>query len=340
MKREVKVGIFAVAVLLVGWGVARYLKGAEIFSNTCTYYAYYEQVGGLQPASRVVINGVKVGSVARVSLNEDPSKGVELELSIEKRYAIPVDSKAKIFTDGLMGGKAVEIIYGKSGEAIPDEGTITTEVSPDLFEMAGSELGALKDQLTEVVEKLSKTLDGVNTIIEANSEALTSIIANVDGVTGNINTMLANEKDNLEQALSSLSEFSKSLGDNSGEIDAMIDNLSKFSAQLSEANLVAELEGVMSQVDKALSAVNSVDGSVGKLLRDTELYDNLTVASDNLSALLEDLKVNPSRYINVSVFGSNPYKKVDKAKAKAEKKAIKREMKDAEDAAKAAKKNK
>ena len=60
MKREVKVGIFAVAVLLVGWGVARYLKGAEIFSNTCTYYAYYEQVGGLQPASRVVINGVKV----------------------------------------------------------------------------------------------------------------------------------------------------------------------------------------------------------------------------------------------------------------------------------------
>ena len=110
MKREVKVGIFAVLVLLVGWGVARYLKGSEIFSNTNTYYAYYEQVGGIQPSSRVVINGVKVGTVSRVTLNEDPTKGVELELSIEKRFSIPKDSKAKIFTDGLMGGKAVEII--------------------------------------------------------------------------------------------------------------------------------------------------------------------------------------------------------------------------------------
>lgn len=340
MKREVKVGIFAVLVLLVGWGVIRYLKGAEIFSKTCTYYAYYEQVGGIQPASRVVVNGVKVGSVTRVSLNEDPTKGVELELSIEKRYAIPVDSKAKIFTDGLMGGKAVEIIYGKSEEFIPDEGTITTEVSPDLFEMAGSELGALKEQLSEVVEKLTKTLDGVNTLIEANSESLTSIIANVDGVTENINTMLASEKDDLQQALSSLAAFSKSLGDNAGEIDSMIDNLTKFSAQLSEANLAAELEGVMSQVEEALSAMNSVEGSVGKLLRDTELYDNLTLASDNLSVLLADLKANPSRYINVSVLGSNPYKKVDRVKAKIEKRAVKREAKAAEEAAKEAEKNK
>ncbi len=333
MKREVKVGIFAVLVLLVGWGVARYLQGAEIFSNTHKYYAYYAQVGGLQPASRVVINGVKVGTVSSVVLNEDPAKGVELELSVDKRFSIPVDSRAKIFTDGLMGGKAVEIIYGESEDVVPNEGTITTEVSADLFEMAGSELGALKDQLAEVVEKLTKTLDGVNTIIDTNSDNLAGIIANVNSVTGNINEMLASEKANLEQALSSLSAFSKSLGDNAGEIDAMVDNLTKFSEQLSESNLVAELEGVMSQVDEALSAINSAEGSVGKLLRDTELYDNLTSASDNLSVLLEDLKANPSRYINVSVFGSNPYKKVDRIKAKAEKRAIKREMKDAEEAA-------
>ncbi len=337
MKREVKVGIFTVLVLLIGWGVARYLKGAEIFSNTHKYYAYYAQVGGLQPASRVVINGVKVGTVSSVVLNEDPAKGVELELSVDKCFNIPVDSRAKIFTDGLMGGKAVEIIYGESHDIIPNEGTITTEVSADLFEMAGSELGALKDQLAEVVERLTKTLDGVNTIIDTNSDNLAGIIANVNSVTGNINEMLASEKANLEQALSSLSAFSKSLGDNAGEIDTMVSNLTKFSEQLSESNLVAELEGVMSQVDEALSAINNAEGSVGKLLRDTELYDNLTSASDNLSVLLEDLKANPSRYINVTVFGSNPYKKVDRIKAKAEKRAIKQEMKDAEDAAKKSK---
>ncbi len=334
MKREVKVGIFAVLVLLVGWGVARYLKGSEIFSNTNTYYAYYEQVGGIQPSSRVVINGVKVGTVSRVTLNEDPTKGVELELSIEKRFSIPKDSKAKIFTDGLMGGKAVEIIYGKSAESIPDDGTITTEVSADLFEMAGSELGALKEQLSSVMTQLTQTLEGVNKIIDENSENLTNIISNVDGVTGNINNMLAHEKAHLEQALSSLSAFSKSLGDNAVEVDAIIDNLATFSAQLSEANLVAEIESVMSQLDSVLVAVNNEDGSVGKLLKDSALYDNLAAASNNLTVLLEDLKANPGRYINVSVLGGSPYKKVEKAKAKVEIKAIKGEAKAAKKAAK------
>ena len=114
MKREIKVGLFAVAVLIVGWGVIRFLKGSEVFSSSNTYYAYYTQVGGLQPASHVMISGVAVGAVSSVTLNDDPSKGVEVEFTVNKRYKIPVDSKARIFTDGLMGGKALEIVYGAS----------------------------------------------------------------------------------------------------------------------------------------------------------------------------------------------------------------------------------
>ena len=109
MKKELKVGLFAVLVLVVGWGVVRYLKGSSIFSKTNTYYAYYEQVSGLQPASYVVLYGVKVGSVTNITLDEDPSKGVEVEFTVDKRYKIPVDSKAKIFSDGIMGGKAIDI---------------------------------------------------------------------------------------------------------------------------------------------------------------------------------------------------------------------------------------
>ena len=110
MKREIKVGLFAVIVLVIGWGVIRYLKGTDVFSSYNVYYAYYDNVGGIQPASAVMIHGVKVGSVLEVTLNEDPTKGVEVTLSVEKRYAVPTDSKAKIFSDGLMGGKAVEIV--------------------------------------------------------------------------------------------------------------------------------------------------------------------------------------------------------------------------------------
>lgn len=339
MKKEVKVGLFAIAVLLVGWGVARMLKGAEIFSNSYTYYAYYTQVGGIQPASHVMISGVKVGSVVDVKLNEDPSKGVELTLSINKQYRIPTDSKAEIFSDGLMGGKAVKILYGSSSEFTPNKGTIQSKESVDLMDMASTELTGLLEKVKGIMDNLAVTLNGINGLMAQNTETITHIMSNVDGLTGNVNSMLANEKQHLEQAFASLSEFSKTLGDNASEVDAIIDNMSAFSGKLAESNLVTEIEGVVNNLNDVLASVNDKNGSIGKMLSDAELYDNLTSASNNLSVLLEDLKENPSRYVQVSVFGGkNPEHKVAKAKAKAEKRAIKRADEAAEREAELAKK--
>lgn len=339
MKKEIKVGLFALAVLLVGWGVARMLKGAEIFSNSYTYYAYYTQVGGIQPASHVMISGVKVGSVLDVKLNEDPSKGVELTLSVDKQYRIPTDSKAEIFSDGLMGGKAVKIIYGSSSEFTPNKGTIQSKESVDLMDMASTELTSLLEKVKGIMDNLTVTLDGINGLMAQNTETITHIMTNVDGVTGNVNSMLAKEKQHLEQAFASLSEFSKALGENSDEVDAIINNMSAFSGKLAESNLVTEIEGVVNNLNGVLTAVKDENGSVGKLLNDAQLYDNLASASNNLSVLLEDLKENPSRYVQVSVFGGrNPEQKVAKAKAKAEKRAIKRADEAAEREAELAKK--
>lgn len=324
MKREIKVGLFAVAVLILGWGVIKYLKGIDVFSKNNVYYANYDQVGGIQPASHVMIYGVKVGTVTNVTLNTDPTKGVEVEMTIDKQYQIPVDSKAKIFSDGLMGGKAVEIVYGTATEMIPNEGTLQTEKSVDLMELAGSEMEGLITKVTVIMDNLTQTLESVNTLMAQNTENITSIVSNVDGLTGNANAMLAQERAHLEEALESLSKFSKSLGDNSEQIESIIGNLNTFSTQLAQSKLVAEVESAVTKLNEVLSAVNDKDGSVGKLLSDGELYENLTEASDNLSVLLADLKENPYRYINVSVFGGNPYKKVERAKAKAEKNAIKR----------------
>jgi phospholipid/cholesterol/gamma-HCH transport system substrate-binding protein len=136
--------------------------------------------------------------------------------------------------------------------------------------------------------------------------------------------MLAKERAHLEQALESLSKFSKSLGDNSEQVGGIIDNLNKFSGQIAEADIVAKLEHLVGELNGIMASVNNQNGTMGKLLSDGDLYNSLTMASDNLTALLADLKENPHRYINISVFGSDPLKKVEKAKAKAEKKAIKR----------------
>ena len=324
MKREVKVGLFAVIVLVIGWGVIRYLKGTDVFSSYNVYYAYYDNVGGIQPASAVMIHGVKVGSVLEVTLNEDPTKGVEVTLSVEKRYSVPTDSKAKIFSDGLMGGKAVEIVYGSATEMVPNEGTIQAEVSVDLMEMASSEMEGIIAKVTLIMDEMTQTLESVNNLMAANTDNITEIVKNVDGVTGSVNDMLAKEKKHLEEAMASLSRFSKSLGDNAEQVDSIIGNLNTFSTQLTEADIVSEISATVEQLNKVLASVNSGGGSVGKLLEDAELYDNLAQASANLTTLLADLQENPHRYINISVFGSNPTKKVEKARAKAEKNAIKR----------------
>lgn len=327
MKREVKIGLFAVAVLLAAWAVAKFLKGAEIFGNTNKYYAYYEQVGGIQTASHVMICGVKVGSVTRVDLDEDMSRGVRLELSVDKRFRIPADSKAKIFSNGVMGGKAIEIVMGSSSEIIPDDGTIASQAGTDLFDMAGTELEFFKEKIAAVADGLTAALDGINVLLTENTTNINSIVSNVDGLTGNVNDMLAKEKEHMEVALSSLSRFSKSLGDNAEKIDTIMNNMSRFSTELARADLVGSIEGAVENLNAVLASVHDDSGSVGRLLKDPELYDNLTSATENLSALLADLKENPKRYVHFSVFGNDPSRKARKAAEKEAKKEAKRDAK-------------
>lgn len=323
MKREVKVGVFAVAVLLAAWFGARFLKGSELFSNNYKYYAYYDQVGGIQAASHVMMYGVKVGSVTKITLDEDPSKGVELELSVDRRYRIPVDSKAKIFSNGVMGGKAVDIVMGSSPEYVEDGGTLSSEVGVDIIDMAGSELEFFKEKITEVVGSLTTTLDGINRLLDDNTRSLSSIVSNVDGITSSTDEILREQKVHLKEAIASLNLFAQSLGDNAEHIDTIMNNLNTFSTQLVEADLVGEVEQTVEHLNAVLAAADNEAGTVGKLLNDAELYDNLSAASDNLSALLADLKANPKRYVHFSVFGSNPERAAERAAKKEAKRAAK-----------------
>ena len=103
MRKEVKIGIYAVVILLGAWAGIRFLSGLDVFGRTRNYTAHYEQVGGLQDAAAVVINGVKVGQVTGVELNLKKG-GVDVSLTVDKKYNIPTDSKAMMFSAGLMGG--------------------------------------------------------------------------------------------------------------------------------------------------------------------------------------------------------------------------------------------
>ena len=134
MKREVKIGIFAVAMIGVAWAGIRFLKGFDIFSRNVEYYAAYDQINGVQNASPIMMKGVKIGSVTRLSFDPARSDKVVLQFTIKRQYRIPTDSEAKIFSNGLMGAKAIEITYGTADTYHQKGDTLRSSRDRDLLE--------------------------------------------------------------------------------------------------------------------------------------------------------------------------------------------------------------
>lgn len=303
MKKEVKIGIFAVAILLCSWAGVRFLSGLDVFSRNKVYYANYNAVSGVQIASPVMIRGVKVGQVSAITLDPTKETSVELTLSVKRQYAIPSDSHAKIASNGLLGGKCVELILGTSAEPLANNAVIATAEDPDLMSMAGSELEELKLKINEVVSSLTTTLGNVNALIESNQKSINGVMTHLDSVTGSLDGVLSERKGELKELISNLAQFAEALGRNSEKIDTVMMNVNTISGQFAEADIAGNLQTTLSKLNTLLESFSEGDGTASKLLNDKELYDNLTAASANLSSLLADLEANPKRYVHFSLFG-------------------------------------
>lgn len=306
-----KVGTFAVIVILVSWWGIKWLGGQNILLTNNIYHVYYDDVTGLMESARVKMRGVEVGNVRSITLLDN---NVEVELSVDAKYAdmIPANSVAEIASSGLMGGMEIYIIQGDSEEIMPDGATFEGRVRPDM-------IGSLADKGGELLEGLNNTVDNLNTLLDDNGEGIGQLIANLESMTSTINGVLASSSDDIEGALSDLHAFTTTLTENSARIEAMIANLETFSGDLADADLVNQLSATVDSLNAVLASVDGGNGSVGKLLNDAELYNSLTTASDNLGLLLEDVKAHPMRYVNISVFG----KSAEEMEAKAAKKAAK-----------------
>ena len=320
-----KVGAFAVIVLLVSWWGIKWLGGQNIFLTNNIYYAYYDDVTGLMESSRVKLRGVEVGNVRTITLLDDK---VEVEISIDAEYAdmIPANSVAEVAAAGLMGGMEVYIIQGDSEDILQDGGTFVGRMRPDM-------IGSLADKGGELLDGLSVTVDNLNTLLGDNGEGIGQLISNLESVTASIDQMLAASSDDIEGAVGNLNTFTATLAENSARIESMLTNIESFSGELADADLVGQLSATVESLNAVLGTIQNAEGSVGKLLNDTELYNSLTTASDNLGLLLEDVKARPMRYVNISVFG----KSADEIEAKAAKKAAKEAAKAEKRAAKESK---
>lgn len=311
IRKEFKIGVFAVAVILFSWWGIKWLQGQNMLLSSSSYYAYYEDVSGLMVSSRVKLRGVQIGNVQDIELDDNK---VRVEMLIEDEYAalIPVNSVAELGSASLMGGTEIVIIQGDATEKIKPEGIITGRIKPDL-------VGTMSEKAGELLDGLNTTVGGINELLSTNREAIDNMITNLEAMTMSINSMLSAARNNIDGTLSNLRTFTDTLAANSGRIEAMIGNIDKMTTDLAEANFVEQLNSTLTSLDAIVTSIENGDGTAGMLINDKALYESLNDAGDNLAELLEDLKANPMRYVHFSLFGKSEEQIAEKAAKKAAK---------------------
>lgn len=325
MKKEVKIGIYAIVILLCAWAGVRFLSGVDVFGRHAIYYARYEQVNGVQNAAPVMIRGVKIGKVSEIRVAPDNPTSVEVVLSIPRSYRLPVDSEARIFSTSIMGGKAIEIILGSSSEILESGATVNSGYTKDLMAVADSELDYYKDKITTLVENFNTTLKSLNALVDNNNKSITEALSHLNSIAAGLDGAIGKDKEQLAEIVSSIDKFTKALSENSAHIDSIMTNIDTVTSDLAAKNAGESLGESLAELNSVLAKINGGEGTVGRLMHDEELYANLAQASANLSALLADLKEHPKRYVHFSLFGAK--EEADKLSAKAAKKEAKAQKK-------------
>lgn len=307
ISRELKTAVLVLSSLaLLIWGY-NFLKGSDIFGSSRKFYVQYENVEGLAPGAGVTISGLLVGKVNSITLKDQGKLLVEILMT--NPIDVPKTSKALIYAPGFIGGKQISIEPNYSDTEIA--------VSGD-FLQSGTQLGML-DSLGEkadpVVKKLDSVLLNVNKLVVSLNNTLDPVAQK------NLQNALAELNKTMINANGITTKFDRIVSNNEGKIDGIMTNfnatsknLNTLSTDLAQSDIKAiikKFDNAATNLDKLLADIDKGNGNVGKLMKDEALYNNLNKASKELNQLLEDVKLNPKRYINISVFGKNPEKYVE-----------------------------
>ncbi len=304
LSREFKIGFFGILMIAaLYWGI-NFLKGRDLFTSSVHYYAVYDQVNGLQSSAAVLIKVIRWGRSAiskPIGTVGQGGRGIFDQVEIQDSRTIP---RRGFSATGLWAARPSNWNWAKSAKYLQQGDTLFSEINKDFLEVAGSEFEFLKQRANDVINQLMITLGHINTLMADNKDNLNATFTNIASISGNLNEVIAGEKNNVREIVQNLNELSKTLSSKSGQIDRIVTNVENFSDSLSKSKIptmIAQATTTLESLNTTLEKVNHGDGTVGRFLNDQALYDELVDATANLSALLEDLRT--SRYINVSVFG-------------------------------------
>ncbi|HLR49612.1 MAG TPA: MlaD family protein [Candidatus Sphingobacterium stercoripullorum] len=313
IKNETKVGILsavAIAILIIGYN---FLKGNDVFSSDNIFYTDYDNVEGLSLSKPVLVNGYQIGRVSKMTLMENGK--IRTEFKIKSDLDIPSNTVARIISADLLGSKAIVFELGSSTTLAKSGDPLLSDVQANLLE----KVEPLQIKIENLVVKLDSVLSTVNSALDDEFQdkfksSLTSIsgsLENMEAITQEVEELVGSERLRLANIMVNVESITTNLKNNGGKLNSILDNLDNFTDSLAHADLKGTIDNAqmtLSQVEEITRKINSGEGSLGLLLNDDQLYNNLSNTSARLNTLIEDLSENPGKYLKLSIFGKRDTK--------------------------------
>lgn len=293
LTKKIKIALVAIVGILVMYFGINFLKGMNLFSTNNAYYMTFDDIQGLGASTPIYADGYKVGTVDGLEYDYKENGPIKVKVDIIKDLRIPQGSKAEIVKD-LMGNLQVNLLLANNPrERVEPGGIIPGAVNGGMMDKAAN--------LVPVVEKMLPKLDSILTSVNAllADPALAASLHNVETITSNL-TVSTRELNTLMAGLN------KQVPGMIGKANGVLDNTNRLTANLASL----DVQGTLNKVNQTLESahqftekLNSNQGSLGLLMNDTKLYDNLTSTMGHADSLVIDLKAHPKRYVHFSVFG-------------------------------------
>lgn len=277
-----------------------YLKANPIFDDSKVFHAVYDHVGGLQTGTQVSINGFTVGKVNDIRFR-DASGKLLVTFTVDKNFDFSQNSIAELYDTGIIGGKGIQIIPVFDGAGPAQSGdTLQARIRPGITELVQQKLTPLQLKVESAVSHADSILINFNQVLDTATQTnlqqsivgLNQLIRSLQSTTNRLDGFLRDNQQELDSAVGNI-----------GEITANFATLSDSLSQAGLSRTVRNLENTITSLDALLQRMEQGEGTMGRLLKDDSLYENLAEASRELDLLLQDFRLNPKRYVNVSVFG-------------------------------------
>lgn len=313
ISKELKAGLVvtaAIALFIFGFN---FLKGRNIFTPQRVFFAIYDNVDGLLVSNPVQINGFKIGQVIDYKLLPDNSGKILVAFSVnDKNFKIPANTVAKIVSSDFLGAKAIELRLGDSETYLDNEDTLRSAIQASLTEEVNRQVLPLKNK----AESLISSIDSVMTVVQAilnedaradlkkSFESINRAIINLEKTSFRLDALVADEKVRISSIFRNIESISGNLAANNQTLTKVINNFEAISDSLAKSNLASTINNAgqsLIQASEILEKINKGEGSMGLLLNNKNLYQNLEKASLDLDKLLKDMRMNPTRYLHFSI---------------------------------------